>query len=271
MCRLFKVSRSSYYACIHQVGMGIRAQENTELSAQIKLIFFAHKCRYGSRRIRQSLLQQGYAISRRRVCRLMKAQALYCKTKRKFRMTTDSNHKSPIADNILNREFTQTEADKAYVGDITYIETQEGWLYLSTVIDLFSRKVVGWAMDGNMKAALVNDALQMAVQQRQPQTGLIWHTDRGSQYASQSHRNIIKSHGIIQSMSRKGNCWDNSVAESFFHTLKTELTHHERFETREQAKVAIFEYIETYYNRKRMHSANDYLSPVEFEAAHRVA
>lgn len=271
MCRLLKVSRSSYYAWHSQTEIVTRVQENIELSKHIKLIFFAHKCRYGSRRIRHALLQKGYTVSRRRVCRLMKLQALYCKTKRKFVMTTDSKHHLPIANNILNRQFTQERPDKAYVGDITYIHTQEGWLYLSTVIDLFSRKVVGWAMDGNMKAALVNDALLMAVQLRQPPAGLIWHTDRGSQYASSSHRNIIKSHGIVQSMSRKGNCWDNSVAESFFHTLKTELTHHERFETREQAKTAIFEYIETYYNRKRMHSANEYLSPVEFEAAHRAA
>ena len=154
---------------------------------------------------------------------------------------------------------------KKYVGDITYIWTQEGWLYLATVIDLFSRKVVGWSMDNHMKADLVNDALLMALWKRKPARGLIWHSDRGCQYASESHRKILDSHGIIQSMSRKGNCWDNSVAESFFRTLKTELTYHMKFKTREEAKKAIFEYIEIFYNKKRMHSANDYFSPEEYE------
>ena len=151
-----------------------------------------------------------------------------------------------------------------YVGDITYITTTEGWLYLATVIDLFSRKVVGWAMDNRMTSALVNDAFLMALWRRKPLPGSIWHTDRGSQYASKSHRRILKQHGIAQSMRRKGNCWDNAVAESFFHTLKTELVY-EKFITREQAKLAIFEYIEVFYNQKRRHSTNNYLSPVEFE------
>ena len=151
------------------------------------------------------------------------------------------------------------------MGDITYVATQEGWLYLAVVIDLFSRKVVGWSMDSRMKAKLVNDALLMALWKRKPAKGLIWHSDRGSQYASDSHRAILKEHDVVQSMSRKGNCWDNSVAESFFHTLKTELTHHCQFRTREEAKRAIFEYIEVFYNRERLHSANDYLSPVDYE------
>ena len=151
------------------------------------------------------------------------------------------------------------------MGDITYIPTQEGWLYLAVVIDLFSRQVVGWAMDAHMKASLVNQALRMAIWTREPSRGLLWHTDKGSQYASDSHQLLLKEHGIIHSMSRKGNCCDNAVAESFFHTLKVELIHQHTFKTRQEAKQAIFEYIEVFYNRIRFHSANDYLSPVEFE------
>ena len=180
-------------------------------------------------------------------------------------MTTDSNHNLPIAPNRLNRDFYSSLLDEKYVGDITYIPTNEGWLYLATVIDLYSRKIVGWSMDGNMKVSLVNDALKMALTNRNPKQGLIWHTDRGSQYASYEHKNLLKQYGIIQSMSRKGNCLDNAVAESFFHTLKTELTHHEVYKTKTQAKRSIFEYIELFYNRERIHSANNNLSPVEFE------
>lgn len=195
----------------------------------------------------------------------MKQNNLFCKTKRKFKVTTDSNHQLSIAPNVLQRNFVATQPNQKYVGDITYIWTAQGWMYLAVVIDLYSRKIVGWSMDKNMKAPLVNDALLMALWTRKPKKGLIWHTDQGSQYASDSHREIIDDHGIVQSMSRRGNCWDNAVAESFFHTLKTELTHHYNFKTREEAKNKIFEYIEIYYNRKRMHSANDYMSPVEFE------
>jgi len=228
------------------------------------------RCNYGTRRIRKILLRQGILISRRRVGKLMKEQGLNCKTKRKFKLTTDSKHPLPISPNLLERNFSSSAPDQKYVGDITYIWTGEGWLYLATVIDLFSRHVVGWAMDKQMKASLVNDALLMALWKRKPKCGLLWHTDRGSQYAADSHRQILQEYGIIQSMSRKGNCWDNSVAESFFHTLKTELTHHIEFKTREEAKKIIFEYIEVFYNRKRVHSANDYLSPVEYEQARKI-
>jgi transposase InsO family protein len=205
-------------------------------------------------------------VSRRRIGRLMVQAGLWCKTKKRFKVTTDSKHNKPIAPNLLKRQFTVSEADRYYVGDITYIQTQEGWLYLAVVIDLFSRKIVGWSMDNRMKAQLVNDALLMAIWKRKPQKGLVWHTDRGSQYASDSHRAILKEHSIIQSMSRKGNCWDNAVSESFFHTLKTEMVHHTLFKTRNEATQAIFEYIEVFYNRERIHSANDYLSPVEYES-----
>ncbi len=191
--------------------------------------------------------------------------SLSCKTKRKFRVTTDSKHLLPVSSKLLDRQFSCNAPNKVYVGDITYIPTQEGWLFLAVVIDLFSRQVVGWSMDKRMLAELVNHTLLMAIWSRKPERGLIWHTDRGSQYASDSHREILQEHGIEQSMSRKGNCSDNAVSESFFHSLKTELTHHIKFTTREKAKQAIFEYIEVFYNRVRMHSTNDYLSPVEYE------
>lgn len=271
MCNLFNVCRSAYYRWRGKPLLSTKEKEENELTAKITMIFMEHQCRYGTRRIMHVLRKMGYTISRRRVGRLMRTRGLYCKTRRKFKHTTDSNHTLAISPNLLNRDFSPSKADTAYAGDITYIPTQEGWLYLAVVIDLFSRQVVGWAMDGRMKADLVNKAVLMAIWKRKPARGLISHTDRGSQYASKSHRKILKEHGIKQSMSRKGNCWDNAVSESFFHTLKTELTHHEQFKTREEAKLAIFKYIETYYNPKRMHSANDYLSPIEFEAAQKVA
>ena len=191
---------------------------------------------------------------------------LKAKTKKRYKINiTDSNHNLPIAPNILNRDFYASAPDEKYVGDITYIPTNEGWLYLATVIDLYSRKIVGWSMDDTMKTSLVNDALNMAIKNRKPPKGLIWHTDRGSQYASYLHKDLLEQNGIVQSMSRKGNCWDNAVAESFFHTLKTELVYHEIYETKAQANQSIFEYIEVFYNRQRMHSTNNYLSPVEFE------
>ena len=264
MCAVLNVGRTSYYEWL-TAQPSLRFQKNQELTQVIKEVFFDSRCTYGTRRIRAALLQSGLSISRRRVGKIMKTEQLYCKTKRKFRNTTDSNHKQTIAPNLLERDFMALAPNKKYVGDITYIPTQEGWLYLGVVIDLFSRQVIGWSIKGHMRETLVNDALLMALWQRKPKAGLIWHTDRGSQYASNSHRQILADHGVLQSMSRRGNCWDNAVAESFFHTLKTELTHHFNFKTKEEAKKAIFKYIEVFYNRQRLHSANDYCSPVEYE------
>jgi len=246
-------------------------KQDKELIEMIKPIFEIGRKTYGSRRIKKQLDKAGKNVSRRRIARLMREENLRCKTKRKFKATTDSKHNKPIAPNLLARQFEVNEANRYWVGDITYIPTDEGWLYLATVIDLYSRKIVGWSMSSNMRAELVNKALLMAIWQRKPPRGLMWHTDRGSQYASDSHVSIINQHHIVQSMSRKGNCWDNAVAESFFHTLKTELTHQCKFKTREEAKHVIFEYIEVFYNRIRIHSANDYLSPVEFETIQKVA
>jgi transposase InsO family protein len=270
-CKLLQVSRSSYYEWVKHAAPKASASADRRLSEKIKMIFIEHKCRYGARRICQVLLTMGHQVSKRRIARLMKAENLCCKTKRKFKFTTDSNHRLPISPNLLKREFTTNNPNQVYVGDITYIWTQEGRLYLAIIIDLFSRQVVGWAMEKHMQTELVNKALLMAIWKRKPGKGLIWHTDRGSQYASQSHRDLIKMYGIKQSMSRKGDCWDNAVAESFFHSLKVELTHHEQFKTREEAKQAIFEYIEIYYNRIRLHSANNYLSPVAYEIAQMTA
>lgn len=196
---------------------------------------------------------------------------LRVQTKRKFKATTDSKHDKPVAPNLLEREFNVTTPNSVYVGDITYIPTREGWLYLAVVIDLCSRAVVGWSMDSRMKADLVNDAMLMAIWKRKPAKGLIFHSDRGSQYASDSYRKTLKTHGVKASMSKKGDCWDNAVAESFFHTLKTEMIHHCDFKTREEARAAIFEYIEVFYNRQRLHSANGYEAPLVFEVMQEAA
>jgi transposase InsO family protein len=259
-----KVSRSCYYEWLNSPKTD-REKENEKYIILLNALFEKGRGSYGTRRLKNKFAEQGIIISRRRIGRLMKQAGLWCKTKKKFRVTTDSKHNKSIAPNLLERQFTVSQADRYYVGDITYIYTQEGWLYLAVVIDLFSRKVVGWSMNQRMKAQLVNDALLMAIWKRKPSKYLVWHTDRGSQYASDSHRAILKEHPIIQSMSRKGNCWDNAVSESFFHTLKTELVHHCQFKTRTEAKQAIFEYIEVFYNRERIHSTNDYLSPVDYE------
>ena len=265
MCKVLKVNMSSYY---HWVRTGCIVEKvDEELNKLIKSIFKAGREAYGQRRIKEALLNKyGVVVSKRRIGNIMKALNLVPKMRKKFKVnTTDSNHSLPVAPNVLDRDFNSDIADTKYVGDITYIHTAEGWLYLATVIDLFSRKVVGWSMNDNMRVSLVNDALEMAIQRRNPPPGLIWHTDRGSQYASNNHKDLLKENGIIQSMSRKGNCWDNAVAESFFHSLKTEFTNHEIFETRAKANEMIFEYIEVFYNRERMHSSNNYLSPIEYE------
>lgn len=265
MCKVLKVDRTSYY---HWIKNGYIVQRVDEkLNELIKVIFEQGRGNYGTRRIKKALGERyGFIVSNRRIGTIMKDLGLNVKTKKRYKInTTDSNHDLPIAPNILNRDFYASKPDEKYVGDITYIPTNEGWLYLATVIDLYSRKIVGWSMDDTMKTSLVNDALNMAIKNRKPSKGLIWHTDRGSQYASYSHKDLLQEHAIIQSMSRKGNCWDNAVAESFFHTLKTELVYHEIYETKSQANQSIFEYIEVFYNRQRMHSANNNLSPVEFE------
>lgn len=264
-----KVSRSGYYDWLNRLESN-RSLENQQLTKSIKEVFLQNRSLYGTRRIAKILAQNEITISRKRIGKLMAVAGLHPKAKRKFKATTNSKHNKPISPNLLNREFNVLNPDTYWVGDITYIPTKEGWLYLATVIDLYSRQIIGWSMANNMKAKLVNDALTMAIWKRKPKRGgLIWHTDQGSQYASNSHRSILKDHDIIQSMSRKGDCFDNAVAESFFKTLKTELTNHHQFNNQQEARNVIFEYIEVFYNRIRIHSANNYLAPVEFERRNR--
>lgn len=264
------VSQSAYYAWLHRV-QTTREKDDIELTTIIRDVFGKSHATYGTRRIQKSIVNRGRTVSRRRIGRLMREAELACKTKRKFKATTNSRHDLPIAPNQLDRQFNVHQPNQVYVGDITYIHTQEGWLYLAVVIDLYSRQVVGWSMAEHMRTKLVNDALMMAIWQRKPAKGLLWHSDRSSQYASESHRVLLKQYGIRQSMSRKGSCWDNAVSESFFHTLKTELIHHQIYQTRDEAKQAVFEYIEVFYNRERLHSANGYFSPLDFELQHKAA
>lgn len=270
MCRFLQVSRSAYYDWLHRAPTTAE-KDDADLTGILQSEFDKSRATYGTRRLKIALLGRDRTVSRRRIGRLMREAGLACKTKRKFKATTNSKHDLPIAPNQLDRQFNVYQPDQVYVGDITYIHTREGWLYLAVVIDLYSRQVVGWSMAEHMRTKLVNDALLMAVWKRKPEKGLMWHTDRGSQYASESHRAQLAQHGIRQSMSRKGNCWDNSVSESFFHTLKTELVHHQTYQTRAEARQAIFEYIEVFYNRERLHSANGYMSPVDYELLHKAA
>ena len=264
MCKVFQVNISSYYHWI-KAGCVIK-KEDKQLNNLIEAIFIQGRKNYGTRRIKDKLKElYGLLVSRKRISKIMRNLGLRVNMKRRYKNTTDSNHNLPIAPNLLNRDFYASAPDTKYVGDITYISTGEGWLYLATVIDLYSRKVVGWAMDDTMKVSLVNDALNMAIKHRRPSSGLLWHTDRGSQYASYSHKDLLQKNNIIQSMSRKGNCWDNAVAESFFKTLKSDLVYQTYFYTKEQAKREIFEYIEFYYNRVRSHGYLGNLSPSKFE------
>jgi len=270
MCRVLQVSRSGYYESLKRPP-STHCIEDDKLRPQIKAAFKKGRKNYGTRRIKDALQKQETNVSRRRIGRLMREEGLKVQTKRKFKVTTDSNHDKPIAPNLLERNFTVATPNTAYVGDITYIPTREGWLYLAVVIDLFSRAVVGWSMGSRMTAGLVNSALLMAIWTRKPAKGLIFHSDRGSQYASDSYREILNNYGINASMSRKGDCWDNAVAESFFHTLKIELVHHDDYETREEARASIFEYIEVFYNRQRSHSFIGYEAPLVYESMQEAA
>jgi transposase InsO family protein len=266
MCRLLEVSRSGYYEWLRRPP---RAQGEVaqQVQAKVQHYFTQGRSTYGTRRLKYLLAQDGLVVSRRRIGRLLAQAGLRCKTRRRFKVPTASGHAQTVAPNQLNREFTVDAPDKVYVGDITYLPTGEGWLYLAVVLDLCSRAVVGWSMADHMRAELVNHALGMALCQRHPAAGLIMHTDRGSQYGADSYRQLLAQHSIQSSMSRKGNCWDNAVAERFLHTLKTELIYLEDFDTHEQAQTAVFEYIEVFYNRQRCHSATGYLAPLAYEQA----
>ena len=264
MCQLLAVSRSGYYEWLSRPPSA-QVDSDQEVQGKIQRYFAQGRGTYGTRRLKHLLAQDGLQVSRRRIGRLLAQAGLRCKTRRKCKAPRISGQTQTVAPNQLNREFTVTEPNTVYVGDITYLPTGEGWLYLAVVLDLCSRAVVGWSMADHMRAELVNQALAMAICQRQPATGLIMHTDRGSQYGADSYQQLLSQRGIQPSMSRKGNCWDNAVAESFFHTLKTELVYVEDFNTHEQAQTAVFEYIEVFYNRQRCHSANGYLAPLVYE------
>ena len=269
MCNILSISRSRYYAWRNNP-LSKRANADAFLTEKIKAVFVEGRENYGTRSIGSRLRQRGVEISRKRIARLMELAGLRCKIKRKFKVTTNSNHKLYIAPNLLQRQFHVTSPNRVWAGDITYIPTRNGWLYLATVMDLYSRKIVGWSMDTSMTASLVNDALTMAIWSRKPGKGLIWHSDRGSQYCAKSHRSILKDHKIIQSMSRKGDCWDNATSESFFSTIKREIPQIGDFVDQKHAAATIFEYIEVFYNRIRAHSTIGYLAPAEFEEDARI-
>jgi transposase InsO family protein len=268
MCQLLDVSQSAYYDWLKRPE-SVRSLEDKRLGEKVRESYEKSRKIYGARRIVKDLIDDNEVISRNRVARLMKQQGLESKSKRKFKATTNSNHGRPVAENLLDREFIVERPDSVYAGDITYIQTDEGWLYLAVLIDLYSRAIVGWAMSERMPAELVNNALMMAICKRKPAKGLMVHSDRGSQYASELYQKTIKDHGFICSMSRKGNCWDNAPSESFFHTLKTELIYHRRYQTRQKAKQEIFEYIEVFYNRQRRHSTIGYQTPLDYDNAYR--
>lgn len=270
MCDALGVSTSGYYSWLLR-DTSPQEQRRDKLTVEVEAVHAQVKARYGSPRIHAELADRGHECCVNTVARIMREAGIAAKTKRKFRQTTDSNHTLPVAENILDRDFAPSGRNQSWCTDITYIPTREGWLYLAAVEDLFSRRIVGWSMDATMTSRLVVDALEMAVLRRlqgSSSSDLVAHSDRGSQYASEHYQSLLSREGIVCSMSRRGNCWDNAAMESFFASLKKELVHDEDYATREEAKASIFEYIETFYNRTRRHSALGYLSPADYEALH---
>lgn len=265
MCRCLGVSRSAYYAWRDRGGRSARASSDAELQLHIREIHERSSGRYGSPRVHAQLLRDGVRTSKKRVERLMREANLRGKIRRRFRKTTDSRHELPIAPNLLNRQFLADAPDHAWVGDITYIWTDAGWIYLAVLIDLHSRMVVGWALATHLRTELPVEALRRALGSREPSHEMLHHTDRGCQYASIDYRKLLEQHGIVVSMSRAGDCYDNAVAESFFGSLKQELVHHERWSNLEEAHRAIHEYIDVFYNRQRLHSSLGYRTPAEVD------
>jgi putative transposase len=267
MGRVLKVSRSGFYRWRdRQQQPSPRQEEKRRLDEAVKEAFERKKSRYGSPRWTLDLAAASHQHDRKTVANSLRRQGLRAKAAKRFKATTNSNHDLPAVPNLLNQDFTATAPNQKYVGDITYLWTDEGWLYLATVIDLYSRMVVGWAMSERMTAQLVCDALKMALWRRGMPTGVIVHSDRGSQYCSKAYQTLLDDHGLICSMRGRGNCYDNACAESFFHSLKVEAVHGERLGTREEMRQTVFEYIEVDYNRDRRHSANGNISPAAFEA-----
>jgi len=265
-CDVLQVSRSGYYDW-HKRKPSNRELSNRNLDARITALFAQHKQRVGSPRVTKDLQAEGFSCSENRVARRMKHLRLRALARLKYKVTTDSDHDKPLYANVLNRDFNTTNTNQKWAQDITYIPTQEGWLYLAVVLDLHSRAVIGWSMNKRMKASLACDALTMALRCRNYPKNVLVHSDRGSQYCSKRYRKLIENHQLIGSMSRKGNCWDNAIAESFFHTLKVELVQQQSYLTRLMAKISLFQYIEGYYNCQRRHSAIGYHYPRQFEMA----
>jgi transposase InsO family protein len=264
LCETLEVSTAGYYAWRHRP-TSPRRQRQDALAVDIRAIHGEVKARYGSPRIHAELAARGRPCSVNTVAKLMRRHGIRAKTARKYRCTTDSDHGLPVADNLLDRQFRPDAINQAWVADITYIPTREGWLYLAAVEDLCSRRVVGWSMAESLESRLVVDALELSLQRRLPAAGLLAHSDRGSQYASDHYQRLLAKHGIACSMSRRGDCWDNAPMESFFASLKKELVHDADFATRAEARAAIVEYIEVFYNNQRRHSALGYVTPAQFE------
>lgn len=265
MCRLLSVSASGYYDWRDRPPSK-RAQENVAMAFKIKAIYDDERSRVGAKRITKRLKAEGTLVGKHRVARIMRLHGWRAKAARKYKATTNSNHNLPVAPNLLQQNFTASRPDQKYVSDITYVWTEEGWLYLAVVMDLYSRMVVGWAMSERMTSKLVIDALQMALWRRKMPRGVIVHSDRGSQYCSHDYQQLLAHNGLICSMSKRGDCYDNAAMESWNHSFKVEAIHGEKFLTRAEAQNHVFEYIDVYYNRKRLHSRLGYLSPVYFEA-----
>lgn len=270
MCRVLGVTRSGYYGW-SQHRQSRRTRRDIMLLEKIRESHLQSGGRYGSPNIHKDLCEWGCRCGRKRVVRLMKEAGLRSKTVKRFRVTTESRHTLPVAENLLQRNFTASTPNKIWVSDITYLWTRQGWLYLCIILDLWDRKVVGWSIGKRLGADLVVAALRKAVKRRQPLEGLVFHSDRGIQYCSEVFRAELRRYRMLQSMSRKGDCWDNAVAESFFSTLKRELVYHETYHTRDEARLSVFQYIEGWYNRRRRHSTLGRISPLEFELAAKAA
>lgn len=271
LCRVLRVGRTGYHSWLHRKP-GKREQENKMLLEEIKRVHKESRKTYGSPRITDELKDKGYTCSRPRVARLMRKHNIRAKTKRKFKITTNSKHKYPLSPNLVNQDFSAQASNQLWTSDITYIRTRQGWLYLTVILDVFNRQIVGWSMSDSLKTTQTSiPALIQAYKRTKPAPGLVFHSDRGVQYACHEFRYYLKKYKMIQSMSGKGNCYDNAITESFFHTLKTELIYFEQYQTRRQAQISIFEYIEVFYNRQRKHSSLGNKTPYEYLKLKRAA
>lgn len=264
MCKVLESSRSGYYKRKNQP-QSQRQQENVLLTEEIKKIYGESQGRYGSPRITAELKRRGITCNKKRAARLMKRAGIEARMFRKYKVTTQSNHNRPRSENILGGDFKTAKSNQVWTSDITYIRTKEGWLYLAAILDIYSRKIVGWQLDKHLRSELVEKALRNALRDRKVEKGIIFHSDQGIQYTSECLRKTLNKNGFRQSMSRRGNCYDNAITESFFHTLKTEMAKDLINKSRQEARVSLFEYIELFYNRKRLHSSLGYRSPVEYE------